>query len=755
MSWRRRSRTRGSRSRPAGRPRRRRLATRGCDDRSFGRGRSALALAVSALAAPPIRTAVAKSRAAASARAAALARGEDGSGAGTRPPDRDGEFRARRGATRKSARAFCAGRDSLYAEGLIALGNGEYQNACASFERMRTTDSLDATRVVRTRRLPGARLGGRARREERLRGGDSARVGRRRRMRYVHAATLAPATNHALTYRMLSNLLPITPAQIRLGRSVERNAHSTSARIRRPTATRSRSFRFRSPTSWRRKPAVMSPSLPEALRRNRDLLVNAARRWTASFPDNPEAFEALAAGLEARGEIGEATTTAPTARSGERVRWRGRRTTALRLASSEVRLRIKRGELESAIDPRRLAAGRESDRAPSREQAASLVGLAALTGRVARQADFEPSRSRRSNADVGIAPPLTAPASRLFARAASASATTRCSCLRRHSTPLLESYSQPIRRAQFRRELITRPMSLAYPCFGAQAFDGLPPYCRSTSRERAALRGDRRRAAAILDSVEAVRRVSLARGDRARRTWFRRPRSERRSATRRARFDSSTAYCVRLPTLSQFADAGRGAVAAFGRAFLLRAELARATGHGAEQQLRARQALVVWRHADASFAPTIERLRVARLPGTIIRISGRGGRRPTSRRTSSPPRSRRHRLVRRRDAEPSTQEKSDAATSWRARATLAAGLVVDLQSSCGKGSEKSPRRDERRGGAACCRRRAARCQARSPSRSTSTPATSSMPSLTSFSTAAAERTAAVSRPGRMSRRQRE
>ena len=48
------------------------------------------------------------------------------------------------------------------------------------------------------------------------------------------------------------------------------------------------------------KPAVVSPSLPEALRRNRDALVAAARRWTVSFPDNPESFEALAALSEVR-----------------------------------------------------------------------------------------------------------------------------------------------------------------------------------------------------------------------------------------------------------------------------------------------------------------------------------------------------------------------------------------------------------------------------------------------------------------------
>jgi hypothetical protein len=336
------------------------------------------------------------------------------------------------------------------------------------------------------------------------------------------------------------------------------------------------------------------------------MLVAAARRWTVSFPDNPESFEALAAGLEARGELGSDDDGAEGAlrRARSLARTPDDRQ---RLAASHVRVRIKRGELEPALDlaDSLLSA---SDATPSRDQARRLVGLAALTGRAAREAELRTIAFTSQNAAVGIAPPVTALSSRLFARAAAGVCDDSLFILRRQLDTLLESYTQPIRRVAIRRELITRPTSLAYPCFGARAFEGAPTALPLDVAQRAAGSGDRRRAAAILDSVEAIRRVSLP-GEIALDYVL-------QEAQVRASI-GDTASAIRqldrvlraLPTLSQFAVREEAQSAAIGRAFLLRSELARASRDTAEQQLRARQALLVWRHADASLLPTIERLR--------------------------------------------------------------------------------------------------------------------------------------------------
>jgi len=64
-----------------------------------------------------------------------------------------------------------------------------------------------------------------------------------------------------------------------------------------------------------------------------------------------------------------------------------------------------------------------------------------------------------------------------------------------------------------------------------------------------------------------------------------------------------------LPTLGPFAVREEAQAAAVGRAFALRAELARVAGDTTEQLRCARAALTVWRNADPGFAPTLQRLR--------------------------------------------------------------------------------------------------------------------------------------------------
>jgi tetratricopeptide (TPR) repeat protein len=571
-------------------------------------GSAGLVLAMMALVTPPIRTAVANSRAEASARA--LAASQVRAAQSLELAHRVGTEEFSLAVSHLSkARSRLRGRDSLYAEGLIALGDGAYQSACAAFARVRAADSLDAlawyglgdcqaldSSVVHDAHSPSS---------WRFRTSWSAAAAA-----YIRAATLSQPTNHALTFSMLGNLLPTTPAQVRIGRAADAPTQRFAAH---PSADADTvgfiPFPFADLASG--NPAVVTSSLPEALRRNRDVLVAFARRWSASFADNPEAFEALAIGHESRGELGDDEEGAGGALRKARslARTPDER---VRLAAIDVRLRIKRGELEPALS---LADSLIDAAAatPSAAQAARLAGLAALTGRVAREGVFRAIALSSANADEGIAPPLTAVASKLFARAAAGVCDDSLLVLRRQLDTLLESYSQPIRRSFFRRELVTRPMSLAYPCLGARAFVGLPPRLPLDAAQRAAAQGDRRRAAAILDSQEVARRV-MTPGDVA--LDFVVQESQVRAAI------GDTARAIRqldrvlraLPTLSQFAVREEAQSAAIGRAFALRAELARATKDTTEQRLRAQQALLIWRHADPSLSPSIERLRAIASP---------------------------------------------------------------------------------------------------------------------------------------------
>ena len=201
----------------------------------------------------------------------------------------------------------------------------------------------------------------------------------------------------------------------------------------------------------------------------------------------------------------------------------------------------------------------------------------------------------------------------LFARAAAGVCDDSLLALRREIETLLESYSQPVSRSGFRRDLLTRPMSLAFPCLGVRAFGDLPSRLPLDAAQRAVARGDRRHAVAIIDSQEVVRRV-IAPGDVALDFVV-------LEAQLRASIGDTTAAIGQLdrvlralPTLSQFVFREEAQAAAFGRSLALRAELARATGDTAEQRLRARQALLVWRHADPSLGPAVDRLRALSIP---------------------------------------------------------------------------------------------------------------------------------------------
>jgi hypothetical protein len=572
-------------------------------------GATVLVLALTALMTPPLRIAVANSRAETNARSAALAQMRVAQSLELEHRVGTEEFGLAVGRLSR-VRSRLRGRDSLYAEGLIALGSGAYPQACANFERLRTSDSLDA--------MPWYGLGDCQALDSAVLADPRSPSGWRFRTSwaaaanaYTRAATLAPTTSRALTFSMLNRLLPTATTQVRLGHAVDGSSQRFLAHP--SAAADSVAFiPFTLAEIAAANPRVVSTSLPDAVRLSRDVLVSFARRWIAAFPDNAESFEALSAGHEARGELGDnedgASGTLRRARSLARTSEQ-----RFRLAAAEVRVRIKRGQLTEAMT---LADSllNTSPSAPTPDDAFTLAGLAALTGRVARAAEFRAIASFSDNAAAGIAPPVTVAAARLFARAAAGVCDDSLLVLRGEVDRLLDSYSQPIRRTQLRRDLIARSMSLAFPCLGPRAFDGVPRLSPLDEAERAATRGDKRAVRAVLDSLDAFRRLAVP-GELS--LDFVVQLAQVRTIT------GDTAGAIRqldlvldaLPTLSRFAVFESGQSAALGRAFALRATLAGAVGDSTQRQFWARQALIVWRHADPSLAPAVERLRS--LAGTV------------------------------------------------------------------------------------------------------------------------------------------
>ena len=628
MSWRRRSRRRGSRSRPAGRPRGGDSTTRGVRRPFIWAGAIALALAVSALAAPPIRTAVAKNRAAANARAAALARGEDGPGTGARPPSRDGEVRARRGAPRKSARESAWPR--------FAVRRGVDRAGKRRRSRTRARASSGFARRIRSTRSRGTgsatvrrwiRRSCETRRARRV--GGSARVGHRRRTRTSvprHWRRRRTARSSTGCSRAFFRSRPRSFAS-----GARRTEHASStARIRRPTATRSRSFRSRSPTSWRENRQCSRRRFPTRCATTETCSSRPRAAGRCRSPTIAESFEALAAGLEARGELGSDEDGAEGAlrRARSLARTPDDRQ---RLAASYVRVRIKRGELEPALDlaDSLLAASdaepvARTSEAPRRARGAH--GARRARGRAANDRFLVAERrgGNRAAGDRALEPAVRARRGRRLRRLVVHPAASA-----RYATRELQPAGSPQRNstradhaADVARLPLLRRARLRRTADGAAA------------RRRAARRGERRPAPRGGDSRLGRGGATgfLARRGRARLRRCRRPRFGRPSATRRARSGSSTACCVRCRRCRSSPFAKRRSPRRSAERFCF-ARSWRARPDTAEQQLRARQAsrrLAARRRVARS---DDRALALARLRRTIIRISGRGGRRPARRDT--------------------------------------------------------------------------------------------------------------------------
>ncbi len=501
-------------------------------------------------------------------------------------------------------RARFHGRDSLYVEAAIALGERAFPRACDQYRQLQSTDSLDAlasygmgdclaldSLVVRDARSPSGRA-------FRSSWPAAARA-------YMRAIALEPRAHRALPYGSLAALLPTGAIQVRFG-----YAQGDA----RPTYAAYASLAGDSVTYVPRPlaqiaavaPGAVPVTLPDALRRNRDILVQFARQWVASAPRNPDAYEALAAGEEARGELGPDDAGA----AGAVARARSLTTTpaqSLRLASIAVRLAVKRGDFDGAraLADSLLAA---APAAPPAADASRLSGLAALTGRVQRTAQLRAIATNGENADVGIAPALTEAASRLFARAASGACDDSLVTLRTQIDVLLDSYAAPLKRTAMRNELLARPMIFAFPCLGARAFEGIVPATPLEGAQRAAAAHDAGRVRMILDSLDAARRMALP-GDVSL------DNTVAEAFLRAATGDTAAAerqldrVLNALPTLSAWSVREDAQSAAIPVALGLRAELAAKRGNAAEARRRAEQSLVLLQHADAVLAPTVAHLR--------------------------------------------------------------------------------------------------------------------------------------------------
>ena len=284
-----------------------------------------------------------------------------------------------------NAGALATARDSALAYALLALAEGRFPDACASYREQLRRDSLDVM----------AWFGlGECQRRDRLVARDAASpTGWRFRASYQGAVTayqraleLAPGLYSAFgaeTYDRLSHLVLAERMSVRAGEAAPPDTgtflgyptldHDTLAIVAYPLG---RSF------------APPPPSSAAAVARGAELLHGLVTKWIAAFPASARAHAAMATTLELEGALDADGSGRPTALAEirEALRLEEDPTERIDLVLGVVRLQLKLGRFAEAarIADSLLAA---EDR-PTQRAAGELAIAAALLGRADRTADL-------------------------------------------------------------------------------------------------------------------------------------------------------------------------------------------------------------------------------------------------------------------------------------------------------------------------------------------------------------------------------
>lgn len=498
---------------------------------------------------------------------------------------RDAEFAAARSES-------LSPRDAALARGLNALAQRNYSAACTEYRTLATLDSLDFlgwfglgecqsrdASVARSERSPS--------------GWRFTASYRQASAAYLRAVRLDPGAS-IISYDQIRKMLAVSPNTARRGYDDRGNVafaaypsleNDTLAFIPYPLKV----FSTMSP------PATRS----EALDRNARNIFEFATSWTRADPRNPSAFEELALILETRGEI--ASDNGARMSASEAVRKALALSTnvpqRIALATTEVRLRIKRHEFD--------AAARLADSLLSRQVVppggANLIALSAFAGKSERMAK-EVSRSTTWMPQGGIKfnmpPNLISTGARLFARSALGMCGTETEAVQARLATELESYVNPDNRELARHRLSTRPSSMLAPCTGGKSSLLIPrPDAPLYRMQRAFADKNVRLVRAILDSVP-IWRAHMRPGDVSldqtyQEAWIKAAIGDTAAAAKQLDLALNA-----LPTLSASALMEPAAAAALGRAMLLRAELAEKSHDRKTAQQWSAAVKQLWQHAD-------------------------------------------------------------------------------------------------------------------------------------------------------------
>jgi tetratricopeptide (TPR) repeat protein len=506
-------------------------------------------------------------------------------------------------------------RDRALAQGLLALSEGHYPDACDKFHQLIAQDSLDFAAwfglgdcqgkdplVVRDRQSPSG---------WKFRGSYEGAARAYRRALEIVPSVFMVFRGEA--FSRLPDLLYTETHHIRRGSALSPDTlrfgafpsmeHDTLEFLPRPITQ-----------VVAAEPGAIPPTTKAAVRRNTELLRDLATTWVKAFPDRAEAHETLALILESLGEL-TAGSTKDLSAIAETRRARALahdRLTSIRLATSAARLLLKSEQMAAA---RALADSvLEGNPDPTLEEASQLCGLAALTGHVHLAAQLQRRAAPGMTfltpdwTEVRVPLQLTDAALGLYAYASFGTPMDSLVALEDRVERLIPSYVQPSKRTAVRQALLEHSTLLAFPERGIR-----PMHRKDAGRYLLVMQWQlgQKDTAALRESFKKIQEVQrdLQPGDVAfdgtyHEAWLQLAIGDTAQATQLLDLSLDALPTMRNELLEELPQ-----IATLIRGMALRADLASIAGDKDTARHWAQNVLQLWANADRELQPTVSRMR--------------------------------------------------------------------------------------------------------------------------------------------------
>jgi tetratricopeptide (TPR) repeat protein len=422
----------------------------------------------------------------------------------------------------------------------------------------------------------------------------------------MRALRVNPSAHSILSFTQLQQLLPIAPLKTRRGQSLDGQEFAAYPALIRDTVV----FVPYPLIEFEKLPANQTAVARDAaLEQNRTLLLDFTTDWARQSPGNAGAFQALAEVLEARAEITRSRSGGLSALDAvQKARQVAVTPREKQLAATkEAWLRFKQGNFVQArsIADSVLAIAYH----PLPEDAGEVIGLAALTGKLAKTAELARQTNDYAASAASLPIQVMDAAAPFFAFAALGVCSDTTRALERRLDDQLAHYVAEARLASVRVAVKARPLSMLAPCTAGKSSLGVDATgYRLLKLQQAFALHDTRNLRILLEGVASDSKTQRP-GDVSldvtyQLAWLRSAMGDTAAAVHQ--LDRALGA---LPSLSASSLREAGSAAAAGRAMALRVELATAQGDVEDQKKWARALADLWATADAPLQAVVTKMR--------------------------------------------------------------------------------------------------------------------------------------------------